>query len=210
MMAGLLLVAAGTAWGEGADLTTNRLTVTDVTIEAGKTAELHVGVVNEMNVAEYGFRLYLPEGVTVEEDEYGYFYELTDRQPKGRGGVDLFQVTILQTDEPGVLMFSAACPTQKILSGNEGDAMIITLRASENATPGTFTGRLGRIDLSNEDGTLVSTPDDVTFEVTILNMDTGIRDVNIEQGGKTYNLKGQRVEVPRKGLTISSGKKTIK
>lgn len=207
MLTIMLLITALMAWGEEADPTKNKLAAGNITIVAGQTAELHIGVINQMNVAEYSFRLYLPEGISVEEDEYGYFYEFTDRHPKGRNNVELFTMTIMETDEPGVLMFSAACPSQKILSGNEGDALIITLRATDNVESGEYVGRLGRIDLSNEDGSLVSTPDDVTFDITINNA-TDISSVKTtESPHNRYNTKGQRVNNSHHGLVIEQGRK---
>jgi hypothetical protein len=210
MLATFLLLVTSVAWGEEANPTENSLTASDVTIVAGQTAELHIGVINQMNVAEYSFRLYLPEGISVQEDEYGYFYEFTDRHPKGRNNVELFTMTIMDTDEQGVLMFSAACPSQKILNGNEGDAQIITLRASDEVESGNYVGRLGRIDLSNEDGSVVSTPDDVTFIISVKNVTTDISDVKTTGiPAIRYNTKGQRVNGKHRGLVIEQGRKII-
>ena len=71
------------------------------------------------------------------------------------------------------------------------------------------TGELKRISFSNEDGLQSAKPEDVTFNITLIPA-TGIND--IEQDGQDaaiYNLAGQRLSKPQRGVNIQNGKKIL-
>ena len=188
-------------------LAENKITASDVTIKPGETAVLTVSIENEMNVAAFDFRIYLPEGITVEWDKelMDYAWEWCERVPSNSRG-SFFNMNPMVTDD-GSLLFGANSGTSgKVLDGNSGPVLVITLQAQEGAKSGT--GQLKRISLSNENGTQSETLSDVTFNI-IVNGD-GINDIKQDElDANIYNLAGQRLSKPQQGVNIQNGKKIL-
>ncbi len=189
-------------------LAENVMTANDVTIKAGDNAVLTIGIDNDMNVAAFDFRLYLPEGVTVvwDDDLQDYAWEWCDRVPHNSRG-SFFSMTPMVTDD-GSLMFGANSGTSgKVLDGNSGPVLTLTIHATASAKSGT--GKLMRISLSNEDGSQSVKPEDVTFNIT-MTPTTGINDIKQDElKANIYNLSGQRLSQPQKGVNIIDGKKVL-
>ena len=188
-------------------LAENKITASDVTIKPGETAVLTVSIENEMNVAAFDFRLYLPEGITVEWDKelMDYAWEWCERVPSNSRG-SFFNMNPMVTDD-GSLLFGANSGTSgKVLDGNSGPVLVITLQAQEGAKSGT--GQLKRISLSNENGTQSETLSDVTFNI-IVNGD-GMNDIKQDElDANIYNLAGQRLSNMQKGVNVQKGKKIV-
>ena len=116
-------------------------------------------------------------------------------------------MTPLATDD-GSLLFGANSGTSgKILDGNSGPVLKITLQAAKGASSGK--GQLKTISFSNEDGTESVIPDDVTFTITVADGD-GINDIYQDgQDVDIYNLSGQRLSKMQKGVNVQKGKKIV-
>jgi hypothetical protein len=185
----------------------NKMTANNVSIKTNETANLTVSIENTMNVAAFDFRLYLPAGITVvwDDDLKDYAWEWCDRVPSNSRG-SFFSMTPMETDD-GSLLFGANSGTSgKVLDGNSGPVLVITLQAQEGAKSGT--GQLKRISLSNENGTQSETLSDVTFNI-IVNGD-GINDIKQDElDANIYNLAGQRLSKPQRGVNIKNGKKIL-
>lgn len=195
----------------------NRITANDVTIKTGENANLTISIENDMNVAAFDFRLYLPDGISVvwDEEYEDYSWDWCERVPKNARG-SFFDMNIQTTDDNS-LMFGANSGTSgKVLNGNNGPVLTITLHAAASAKSGE--GQLKRISFSNEDGTQSVSPNDATFNIIVIPA-TGIND--IEQDGQNaaiYNLAGQRLgnsqfiihnsKLPQ-GIYIVGGKKVM-
>ena len=184
------------------------MTANDVTIKAGDNAVLTVSIENDMNVAAFDFRLYLPEGIAVVWDnELGdYAWEWCERVPSNSRG-SFFSMTPMVTDD-GSLLFGANSGTSgKVLDGNSGPVLTIILHAAASAKSGT--GELKRISFSNEDGSQSAKPEDVKFNITVIPA-TGINDTYQDGLGlNIYNLSGQRLSKMQKGVNVQKGKKII-
>ena len=176
----LLLIVCGTVLAE------NKMTASDVTIKAGENAELTISIENDMNVAAFDFRLYLPEGIAVvwDNDLGDYAWDWCERVPGNARG-SFFDMTPLPSND-GSLLFGANSGTSgKILSGTSGPVLTITLHADANAV--SSTGQLKLIAFSNEDGTQSAKPADVTFNITVVTENMNrmtAKDVVIKEGKK--------------------------
>ena len=98
----LLLMVCGTMLAE------NKMTASDVTIKAGENAELTVSIENDMNVAAFDFRLYLPNGITVvwDNDLGDYAWDWCERVPRNARG-SFFDMTPQPTDDGSLLGIKA-------------------------------------------------------------------------------------------------------
>lgn len=189
-------------------LAENFVTANDVAIAEGDNAVLTISIDNDMNVAAFDFRLYLPEGVTVvwDNDLQDYAWEWCDRVPHNSRG-SFFSMTPMVTDD-GSLMFGANSGISgKVLDGNSGPVLTLNLHASASAKSGI--GLLKRISLSNEDGSQSVKIEDVSFNISIIPA-TGINGIKQDElKADIYNLSGQRLSQLQKGVNIIDGKKVL-
>lgn len=104
------------------------ISIGQVKLTANETAVVDVLLVNERNdIGAIQFDLYLPEGVTIDEDEYGPIYEMTDRLKIGRNEYFSF-FCVNKSDHYTFQMFSAK---ENGVSGNSGAIFSITLKADD-------------------------------------------------------------------------------
>ena len=110
--------------------------------------------------------------------------------------------------DDGSLMFGANSGNSgKVLDGNSGPVLKITLQAAKGASSGK--GQLKTISFSNEDGTESDKPDDFTFNIKVSD-DDAINDIYQDgQDVDIYNLSGQRLSKMQKGVNVQKGKKIV-
>ena len=139
----------------------NVLSVNPVSIMPGGTTELVVNIENDFNVYAYDFDLYLPEGIEVAKKDNGaYIYELKERNVDHGANVQA------QTD--GAIQFGVNSPTLA-LTGNSGEVLGITLKASASLGLGTYQASIKNITYANENGTKTVHPDNITFDILVTN-----------------------------------------
>ena len=192
---------------DGEPVTTESFIIDDVTIPAGKSIELPICFSADADSKIVGFQLNLnlPDGVTTVKDE--------DALPVFIKNETLCnKLTFYPTENDGF----AALPqtTSAYVKGSEGTLFSVELKADESLTPGTkLTGTVtnAMFTVKDEDGSMRSVDvADFSFGISIVDKTTvGIDDISRESvnDGYYYNLNGQRVDVPRKGLYIMNGKK---
>ena len=192
---------------DGEPVTTESFIIDDVTIPAGKSIELPICFSADADSKIVGFQLNLnlPDGVTTVKDE--------DALPVFIKNETLCnKLTFYPTENDGF----AALPqtTSAYVKGSEGILFSVELKADESLTPGTkLTGTVtnAMFTVKDEDGSMRSVDvADFSFGISIVDKTTvGIDDISRESvnDGYYYNLNGQRVDVPRKGLYIMNGKK---
>lgn len=192
---------------DGEPVTTESFIIDDVTIPAGKSIELPICFSADVDSKIVGFQLNLnlPDGVTTVKDE--------DALPVFIKNETLCnKLTFYPTENDGF----AALPqtTSAYVKGSEGTLFSVELKADESLTPGTkLTGTVtnAMFTVKDEDGSMRSVDvADFSFGISIVDKTTvGIDDISRESvnDGYYYNLNGQRVDVPRKGLYIMNGKK---
>ena len=140
----------------------NVLSVNQISIRPGSTAELVVSLENDadFSVYAYDFRLYLPEGIEVATKSNGsYEYELKERNSDHSSNV-------LETTD-GSIQFGVNS-SNLALTGNTGEVLGITLKASETLAEGTYQASIKNITYANKEAQTVH-PADITFNIVVKN-----------------------------------------
>ena len=172
-------------------------------IEAGEVKEILVNLSNPgTEITAVEFDLFLPEGLEVVSDEYGYYLSPGSRTPNKRN----------QHAVSGALLSSGAIHvicyhnSQLAFTGEDGDVVVITIKAADDLEPGNYTIDLRNIELVN--------PADPTNGILISDNNTVVTDIeNIEAEEEgtveIYDLSGRRVNNLVKGIYIVNGKKVV-
>jgi hypothetical protein len=97
-----------------------------------------------------------------------------------------------------------ACKEFKAATGNY---LTVTLEASEDAVSGVAT--MKDIVLGDLDAKQMNRQSEATFNILVSETE-GISSIQADDGeGPVYNVAGQRVKNPAKGLYIQDGKKIV-
>ena len=173
-------------------------------INAGEEKDILVNLSNPgTEITAVEFDLFLPAGLEVVSDEYGYYISPGSRTPNKRN----------QHAVTGDLMSSGAIHvicyhnSQLAFTGEDGDVVAITIKAADDLEPGNYTIDLKNIELVNpadpKNGILISDSNTVA---------TDIENIEAEEEGTTviYDLSGRKVAEPVKGgIYIINGKKVV-
>ena len=139
---------------------TEQVYIKDFTIMQGETKTVDILLYNpDAEYRDLQFDLYLPEGITVAQDEDDEF--LVD---KGSRCTKKHTVGFSYTDGHYVCMLYSTANSP--LTGNSGDILTITLKADDNATPGALKGYFRNVSLSKTDAT-GPTYDEFSFNITV-------------------------------------------
>ena len=201
----MLLAVAGFAM---ADSWTVKVTPEKVT--PGQEFKLSIDLQNEGEVCGYQFKIFLPSSVTwvgLEDDDPEY--ELSDRHSAAQKNYEKnFSVLPIDGVEGGYLAYTYATKSANILTGNSGEIVSITLKASDALADGD------KISFKECE---TSNPESVSTRVAdfdfVINGQVGIEnmtpDMNKQaQNSAIFNALGQRVMTAVKGgLYIVNGKK---
>ena len=169
-------------------------------IATGESQTMTITLDNpNMDVTLVQFDMTLPEGLKLMIGEDGYAVEMT-----GRTTWKDHTVYIGSLSEESVRMILASSKNAPI-EGNSGGILNLTLVADEN-----YDG--GDIMLTN---ILCTSPDiqeyrpyDYTLHLANSSL-TGIDRIEDEQRPVIYNISGQRMSAPRKGINIINGRKVV-
>jgi hypothetical protein len=148
------------------------------------------------------FDLYLPEGVTVEEEDGFPLVDIGSGTTARKHTVS----TLVQPD--GSMRVVCYSNNNAVFSGSE--ILTIELKAAEDAPTGSATVAMRNITLSRPDVTGV-TLDDYEEELTIEGTATDIRRIAVygTQPAPVYSLTGLRLSAPQKGVNIVGGRKLV-
>ena len=185
------------------------LTIENTTIEAGQTGTLNVVLTNpETNYIACQFDVTLPAGLDVQRTGAGKVSKaktcaLTERSANEEEEFE-FTYTIAEvgTNQYRFTMYNDANAAFMGTSG--GAIMVLTVTAADSFAGGE--GKIHAITLTNESRKGFN-PADATFTVSTA---SGINDLKVD-GSKApaYNVAGQRVDNPAKGIYIQNGKKVV-
>ena len=185
--------------GEMADSQT-RIGIEQASGGAGDSRELNVVLTNpDMDVTMVQMDIHLPEGLTLSADE-----EAVDM-----AGRTTWKTHSLYTrnigDNTVRLMLASGC--NALIEGDDG--VLLRLRLTVDKT---FEG--GDITFDNMLCTSPSLEEAHPLSTTVslvANAATGISEIGrtVQSAEEWYNLQGQRVEKPGKGLYIRNGKKVV-
>ena len=174
----------------------DKLYFEDFEIEPGEEKEVNI-LLNNPN-AEYRdiqFDLYLPEGITVVQDEDDEF--LVDT---GSRCTKKHSVGFSYRDGHYVCMLYSTAKNP--LTGNSGDILTITLKADEGVTPGAKTGSFRNVSLSKTDAT-GPTYNEFSFGINVKGDANGIEDMIANDGTyQIYTIDGKSVNTLQKGVNI--------
>lgn len=141
----------------------NIISVNEVSIRPGSTAELIVSLENDADfkVYAYDFRLYLPDGIEVDTKTNGsYNFTLKERNAD--------HSTNVQMTSDGAIQFGVNSPTL-YLTGNSGPVLGIILKASAELAEGTYQASIKRITYANKEAQTVH-PDNISFDIEVRNL----------------------------------------
>lgn len=199
-----LLAIAGSATAQNV-----KMTAEDVEIETGETAEVTLSLETSMEIAGWQMYLYLPDGITVpfeEEDDERYYDEsvvLSSRHKRSH------VCTVTETADGGWLIqgYNPSKPTA--ITGTEGPIVTLTLKAS-NDYSGLHNATIKGVAVAEMDNTQTDMVGELTFKIQGP-VPTGIHAIAADsKTNPVYNLRGQQVEQPTKGIYVRSGQKIVK
>lgn len=136
----------------------DRFYINDFTIEPGETMQLSIMLDNLTTFSAMQADLYLPEGLTIEQEDDEYLFELTER--KGRNH------TISSTTlSSGAIRILIASQTSKTFSGNSGALVTFNITADESISSNCVI-ELMNVTGAEADGTQHNLPN-TTCSVTV-------------------------------------------
>ena len=177
------------------------ITASDVSIEAGKTADVTFTITSDAKAALAEFTLTLPAGITIayDADEEDYVYEM---------GADMTLKThsvTVKKKESGAFYVLVMNSSGKEFKAESGDYLTLTLEAEATAASGEAT--MSDIGLFSVEAVQMNTVTAGSFKVNVGTSD-GINSISLsDPNAEIFNLNGQRVKNAQKGVYIVNGKK---
>ena len=187
--------------------------VSDLTVKKGETANLVINYQFDVAglYAGYQFELKLPAGVETIRDDSG-----SSEFVSGNCHDATYIISNSYDAASGAVIFVAFSLQAKALTGTSGVLLTIPVKIDNSILPGSVLyGSIENIQLSKSDGNTTTFLEDSDFTVTI---DGGVataigeaRHGNGDIGGDApvFNLAGQRLAAPRKGINLVNGKKIV-
>ena len=185
------------------------VTVNDVKIEAGKTADLVVSLANSMDIAGWQMTLYLPEGATLpyEEEDGEKYYDETVKLSSRHLRSHICSVT--ETTDGGWLIMAYNPNKPTAIKEHSDEIVTITLKAADTFE-GEQAGTIKGIAVADMQSTQTDVEGNVTFKVTKTSSD-GIRVLQSNTSDDSvYDMSGKPIATPGKGLYIQGGQKYVK
>lgn len=186
------------------------LSIDSLTMATDSIAELKISLTTPSEpYTAFQFDLVLPEGIQIAADE--------DNNLLARLSVDgdddhVLRVGFAPETEDNIYRLLVFSMENKQLALSEDASLILTLKAADGISLGEKVARVTS-QVFVADGTVDSEMEDVDFIVTVEDKETvGIHPVKAGSPvneGLWYDLRGQRIENPKKGLYINSGKKVF-
>ena len=181
-----------------------KISAADVEITPNGTADFVVSLSTPTAAALAEFTLVLPEGITIQSDEEGFFFE------KGAVATRNGQVTVSKKSD-GSFYVNLRDESGANFKANEGTLITLTLQAV-NALEGELVAEMKDIIIADADAKQLNTETSATAKITVSST-TGINGITVEQleKGEVYDLSGKKVSAVKKGVYVVNGKKvTIK
>ena len=175
------------------------LAIEPFNIAAGGEAEMVIDLTNpsdEITLVQFDLRL--PDGLSVKQTGGEYVYDIADRTTWRKHSLDA-------NETDGIVRFLLASSSNATLSGTEGAIITITLKADNTYKGGTV--KLENILLVTPDEKEIK-PADLSYTIGATGISTITMDA-IDSNTPIYNLRGQRLAAPQKGINIIGGKKVI-
>ena len=172
-----------------------RLSIEDFKIKAGEEKEMLIDLTNPNDeITLVQFDLHLPEGLTIKKNGTDLDFDIAGRTTWRKHTLDGNETE----DGYRFLLYSSS---NSLIEGTEGAIIKMTVVADESFKDGTIV----------IDNALLVSPDEKETKPERYEYGTGIRAVTIDMndGAPVYNLRGQRLTGPQKGVNIIGGKKIV-
>lgn len=169
--------------GEDVPDVDNYLTVQDIAVLCGKHIDFAIGMENKAAVSSVMFDMTLPEGITVESDEFGFLYKfnpdrIVSRKPHAFEG---------EPQSDGSIRFMSYSSSGLAHVGNTGDLVYLPLNVSEDMEAGTYEIKLSNIKLAVSASEAYTCPD-IVAKVEVKRYTLG--DVNNDGGIDNQDVVG--------------------
>lgn len=129
-------------------------TVPDVNVTKGKTVVVPVSMTNEADIIGFQTDIYLPEGFEFVKDGADYVVDPSDRMARDHS-------IMCNVSEDGALRVLCFSPTNKVISGNEGELFYVTIKAPADSV-GDFSLCFKNTILTTSDAEELLSPDAYT------------------------------------------------
>ena len=129
-------------------------TVPDVNVSKGKTVVVPVSMTNEADIIGFQTDIYLPEGFEFVKDGNDYVVDPSDRMARDHS-------IMCNVSDDGALRVLCFSPTNKVISGNEGELFYVTIKAPAD-TVGDFSLCFKNTILTTSDAEELLSPDAYT------------------------------------------------
>ena len=104
---------------------TDRFYIQDFTISAGDTVTVSIMLDNETAYTAFQCDLYLPDGLSIEQEDGDYIFDLTDRKARDHNIASQIQVD-------GAIRVMSYSPRINAFKGNSGALVTFNVMASDN------------------------------------------------------------------------------
>lgn len=179
--------------------------INDFTINASESKTIEVNMNNVDTYCAFQFDMYLPEGLTIDEEDEEFLIEATSRLTKSH------MISTNKLSE-NVIRFVVYSNKNSNIKLNEGAIMTIPFTASAEMAAGTYQIEIKDVILSYNTGDGVNASN-ATTEVEVLSSTSSSISVTVDKNSdiEYYNIQGIRMENPEKGIYIKrQGDKTTK
>ena len=176
--------------------------------DANSQATVSFKMKNTADIRGFQFDLYLPEGISVVKNGKNRIQGLLTNERKPAG--DQHTLT-LSEQQDGAIRFLCASMYDETFTGYDGEVATLTVNIAENMAEGDYPILLKKMKLSETNiGNCYETESRMATITISNNSATGIRQLATDLDSETYyNLQGQRVSNPAKGVFIKNGKKVM-
>ena len=183
----------------GAD---NYLSVGAISIKPGETKTVSVDMTNTEGIQGLQCSIDLPEGLSFATKSNGKI-DISNNTDRGDG----FTLSSSLQDD-GSLTVATVNFEGDSYYGNSGTIFTFKITANEDLAAGEYEIKVCDIVLSS--GVAIK-PSDATGKVTVSNSETGLQKIvsDSNQSESIYNLNGQRVNNPSRGIYIVNGRKVL-
>ena len=171
------------------------LSIEPFDIQAGEEKEMLIDLTNPNGeVTLVQFDLHLPEGLSIKKNGADLDFDMAERTSWRKHTLDGNEVD-------GGYRFLLYSSSNTLIEGTEGAIIKVTVVADESFKDGTIV----------IDNALLVSPDEKETKPERYEYGTGIRAVTIDMndGAPVYNLRGQRLTGPQKGVNIIGGRKVV-
>lgn len=169
------------------------LSVQPIEVKAGEQAAMTVNISQPSDATALQFNLQLPIGVTINESNCTL-----------GNGTNGHTLSVNRMDSGDYLFVLYQMDFQTF---SDGTLLTIPITIANDAKTGN--GKLYTVRSSKSDAVSLQ-KDETTFTITVSEELAKIENVKTNvQTPSVFNLNGQRLELPRKGINIVSGKKVV-